>query len=138
MDMASHQDALHWLMNDHSWYRIDTPLDYLRASLWCLSNLATASAYFLIPVELRHWSRVLPFSTSWLLAALFIGFILFCGVSHLAMLAIMQTAPWWAVLVVYLPMAAVSVATAIVMRRERTLILGVLGGVVRALKADTK
>jgi hypothetical protein len=138
LDMASHHDALRWLINDHSWYRIDTPLDYLRASLWCLSNFATACAYFLIPVELRHWSRVLPFSTSWLLAALFIGFILFCGTSHLAMLAIMQTAPWWATLAVYVPMAAVSVATAIVMRRERPLILGVLDSVAKALKADSR
>jgi hypothetical protein len=138
MDMSSSHEAAHWLINNHSWYRIETPLDCVRAALWCLSNLATACAYFLIPVELRAWSAVLPFSTSWLLASLFIGFIVFCGLSHLAMLAIMQTGPWWATLAIYLPMAVVSLATAFVMRRERHLILAVLDGVSKALKADRK
>ena len=137
MDMAASHDLTHLLMNNHSWYRIDTPLDYARAALWCLSNLATASAYFLIPVELRHWRRVLPFSASSLIGTLFIGFILFCGFSHLAMVAIMQTAPWWATILIYLPMAVVSLATAVVIRRKRPLIIAVLDGVGRALKAKT-
>jgi hypothetical protein len=136
MHIASH-DLAHLLMNNHSWYRIDTPLDYIRAALWCLSNLATASAYFLIPVELRHWRRVLPFAASSLIGTLFIGFILFCGLSHLAMIAIMQTAPWWATALIYLPMAVVSLATAVVMRRNRPLIIAVLGGVGQALKTKT-
>jgi hypothetical protein len=138
MDMHLSHGALFLLLNDHSWYRIETPLDYLRAALWCLANLATAFAYFAIPIELRHWSRVLPFSTSWLLGALFMGFILFCGLSHLSMLVIMQTGPWWATLGIYLPMAAVSSATAIVMRRDRAVILAVLDGVAKALKAEAK
>jgi len=134
MDMPTH-DLVHGLLNAHSWYRIDTPLDYLRAGLWCVSNLATALAYFFIPNEIRYWRRVLPFTTSTLLGNLFIAFIAFCGLSHLSMLAIMQTAPWWAILLVYLPMAIVSVATVIVMRKERALILSVLESVSRALTA---
>jgi|SRR5690349_1626792 hypothetical protein len=134
MDMPSH-DVVQGLLNAHSWYHIETPLDYLRAGLWCLSNLATALAYFFIPNELRYWRRVLPFSTSSLLGSLFIAFIAFCGLSHLAMLAIMQTAPWWAILLVYLPMAVVSVATVIVMRKERALILLVLESISKALMA---
>jgi hypothetical protein len=134
MDMPSH-DVVQGLLNAHSWYHIETPLDYLRAGLWCLSNLATALAYFFIPNELRYWRRVLPFATSSLLGSLFIAFIAFCGLSHLAMLAIMQTAPWWAILLVYLPMAVVSVATVIVMRKERALILLVLESISKALMA---
>lgn len=134
MDMPSH-DLVQELLNTHSWYRIDTPLDYLRAGLWCVSNLATALAYFFIPNELRHWRKVLPFASSALLGALFIAFIFFCGLSHLSMLLIMQTAPWWAILLVYLPMAIVSVATVIVMRKERALILSVLESISKALMA---
>ena len=134
MDMPSH-DLVQELLNTHSWYRIDTPLDYLRAGLWCVSNLATALAYFFIPNELRYWRRVLPFAASSLLGGLFIAFIAFCGLSHLAMLFIMQTAPWWAILLIYLPMAIVSVATIIVMRKERALILSVLESVSKALMA---
>jgi hypothetical protein len=134
MEMPSH-DLVQGFLNAHSWYRIDTPLDYLRAGLWCVSNLATALAYFFIPNELRHWRKVLPFATSALLGTLFIAFIFFCGLSHLSMLLIMQTAPWWAILLVYLPMAIVSVATVIVMRKERALILSVLETISKALMA---
>ena len=134
MDMPSH-DLVHGLLNAHSWYRIDTPLDYLRAGIWCVSNLATGLAYFFIPNELRYWRRALPFASSTLLGTLFIAFIAFCGLSHLSMLLIMQTAPWWAILLIYLPMAIVSVATVIVMRKDRQLILSVLGNVSKALTA---
>lgn len=134
MDMPSH-DVVQGFLNAHSWYRIDTPLDYLRAGLWCVSNLATALAYFFIPNELRYWRRVLPFAASTLLGTLFIAFIAFCGLSHLSMLAIMQTGPWWAILLIYLPMAIVSVATVIVMRKDRALILSVLESISKALTA---
>jgi hypothetical protein len=134
MDMPSH-DLVQGLLNTHSWYRIDTPLDYLRAGIWCASNLATAMAYFFIPNELRYWRDVLPFASSTLLGTLFIAFIAFCGLSHLSMLLIMQTAPWWAILLIYLPMAIVSVATVVVMRKDRQLILSVLESVSKALTA---
>jgi hypothetical protein len=130
----AHADFARSLLNDHSWYHIVTPLDYLRAGLWCLSNFVTAAAYFLIPNELRHWRRVLPFSATSLIGALFIGFIFFCGLSHFAMLLIMQTAPWWVVLLIYLPMALISAATVVVLRRDRALILSVLENVGRALR----
>ncbi len=135
--MSEHEIA-HSILNAHSWYRIDTPLDYLRAAIWCGSNLATAIAYFLIPQELTHWRKVMPFATTALIGQLFVGFIFFCGLSHLAMLAIMQTGPWWAALLIYLPMAIVSVATVVVIRRNRKLILGVLEGVVQGLKGGSE
>ncbi|MEJ1968349.1 MAG: hypothetical protein WDN03_06890 [Rhizomicrobium sp.] len=122
------------LLNAHSWYRIDTPLDYIRATLWCGSNLATSVAYFLIPNEIARWRKALPFAASALIGRLFVAFIFTCGLSHLAMLAIMQTGPWWAILLIYLPMAGVSVATVIVIRRDRDLIVAVLDTVSRALK----
>jgi len=134
MDMPSH-DLVQGLLNAHYWYHIDTPMDYLRAGLWCVSNLATALAYFFIPNEIRYWRKVLPFATSTMLGSLFIAFIAFCGLSHLSMLVIMQTAPWWVILLIYLPMAIVSVATVIVMRKDRQLILSVLESVGKALTA---
>lgn len=136
MDMSQSNDLIHTLMNNHSWYHIDTPLDYIRALLWCSANLATAAAYFFIPAEIWHWRRVLPFAASSLIGTLFIGFITLCGLSHLAMLFIMQTAPWWATLLVYTPMAIVSVATIAVIRRDRQLIVAVLGGVAKALRQE--
>ena len=125
------------LLNAHSWYHIDSPLDYVRAAIWCASNLTTAVAYFLIPMELGHWRRTMPFAASALIGQLFIGFIFFCGLSHLAMLVIMQTGPWWATLFIYLPMAIVSAATVVVIRRDRRLILGVLDAITQGLKGST-
>jgi hypothetical protein len=124
------------LLNAHSWYHIDTPLDVVRAVIWCASNLTTAVAYFMIPRELGFWRRALP-SGSALIGQLFIGFIFFCGLSHLAMLVIMQTGPWWATLFVYLPMAIVSAATVIVIRRDRKLILAVLQSVAAGLRGSS-
>ncbi|HEX2590702.1 MAG TPA: hypothetical protein VHL34_04375 [Rhizomicrobium sp.] len=133
--MDAHSMA-HAFLNGHDWYRVETPLDYLRAALWCAANLVTAVAYFFIPAEIGHWQAALPFATSTLIGRLFMGFIAFCGLSHLSMLAIMQTAPWWAVLTIYLPMALVSVATVLVLRRERSLIVAVLSNVGKALRAE--
>jgi hypothetical protein len=133
MDMESSHGLAQFVLNAHDWYRIETPADYVRATLWCLSNAATAIAYFLIPNEIRHWRRVLPFAATALIARLFIAFIFFCGLSHLAMLFIMQTGPWWAILVIYVPMAIVSIATVVVIRLERHLIVSLLEGVGQAL-----
>ena len=133
MDMQS-GDLIHALMNNHGWYRIETPADYLRAILWCLANFVTATSYFLIPNEIKFWRKALPFGATSLIINLFIGFIAFCGLSHLAMLFIMQTGPWWATLLIYVPMAAVSAATVVVIRFNRTLIVDVLKNVARAIQ----
>lgn len=130
-------DLVTGLLNAHSWYRIDSPLDYVRAAIWCASNLVTAISYFLIPIELGHWRKVMAFPASAFIGRLFIGFIFFCGVSHLSMLVIMQTGPWWATLFVYLPMAIVSAATVIVIRRDRKLIIAVLETVAQGLKGSS-
>ncbi len=134
MDMHS-GDLIHHLVNNHSWYHIETAQDYLRASLWCLANFVTAVSYFLIPNEIKHWRKALPFGATSLISNLFISFIAFCGLSHLVMLFIMQTGPWWATLLVYVPMATVSVATVVVVRLNRRLIIEVLEGVSRAIRA---
>jgi hypothetical protein len=69
MDMESvHHASLLWL-NDHSWYRIETTAEYVRAALWCLSNLMIAAACFLLPVEIRHWRLARPFKTTALVTA---------------------------------------------------------------------
>lgn len=133
MDMHS-GDLIHALMNNHAWYRIETPEDYLRATLWCLANLTTATAYFLIPHEIKYWRKALPFGATSLIGNLFIGFIAFCGLSHFVMLFIMQTGPWWATLLIYVPMAIVSAATVVVIRRNRRLIVEVLNNVSRAIQ----
>ncbi|MEJ0026196.1 MAG: hypothetical protein WDN01_09230 [Rhizomicrobium sp.] len=135
MEMASAHESVQVLLNGHSWYRIETPLDWVRATLWCVANFLTAIAYFAIPNELRGWRKTLPFAASSTIVLLFIGFITLCGASHFAMLFIMQTGPWWAVLLIYLPMAAVSVATVVVLRVNRRTILAVLQHVGDALKA---
>ena len=137
MEMASMHNGMQALLNNHDWYRVTTPFDYVRAVLWCLANFLTAVAYFLIPYELRAWRKALPFPATSLIMMLFIGFIALCGASHFAMLLIMQTGPWWATLFIYLPMAAVSLATVAVLRVNRRLILSILQSVGAALKANT-
>src|ERR1700733_14585883 len=133
MEMASN-DLIHTLMNGHSWYRIETADDYLRAALWCIANLVTSVSYFLIPQEIQYWRKSLPFGATALISNLFIGFIAFCGLSHLAMVIIMPTGPWWAVILIYVPMATVSAATVVVVRMNRKLILAVLDAVALALR----
>ena len=138
MEMGPVHSAAQYWMNDHSWYRIVTAADYVRAALWCLSNLVIAVSYFLLPVEIRHWRLALPFRSTALIGSLFIAFITFCGLSHLVMVIIMQTAPWWATLLVYLPTGLLSLATAAVVRRERRLIVAALEGVGAALVENNK
>ncbi|MEJ0040907.1 MAG: hypothetical protein WDM81_01165 [Rhizomicrobium sp.] len=133
MDMQA-GDYVHALMNNHDWYRINTPLDYFRAGLWCMANLVTSASYFLIPNEIKYWRKSLPFGAASLIINLFIGFIAFCGLSHLAMIAIMPTGPWWATLLIYLPMAIVSAATVAVIRLQRQPIVELLASVAAALK----
>jgi hypothetical protein len=125
------------MLNANAWYRIETPLDYVRAGLWCASNFVTAISCFLIPQELSHWQRKMPFPASALIGQLFIAFIFLCGLSHLAMLAIVQAGPWWATLSVCLPMAIVSVGTVVVIRRDRKLILAVLVSVAQGIKGGS-
>lgn len=120
-------DPLSYLMNAHEWYTLDTSEDHLRAWLWCLSNFMTFVSYFMIPVELAHWRVSIPSSnTVRVLSRLFIAFIVLCGLSHLTMLVVMPTAPWWVTIVVYTPMAVVSFWTVLVLREHRRYIVEVL------------
>jgi len=116
-----------FVLNDHSWYRIDDTWDVARAALWCAANLVTAFCYFAIPWELRHWRRELPYQSVALIATMFMGFIFFCGVHHVVDVLIMPTAPWWAIWTANIPMAGFSIATWIIIRRQRRGIMWVLG-----------
>jgi hypothetical protein len=117
------------MMNDHSWYRLESVADFVRAGLWCACNLAIGAAYLTLPVEIWHWRLALPFRSTALLGILFVSFIALCGISHLTMIVIMPTAPWWATLIIYVPTAVASIATAYVVRRERPLIVAALEGI---------
>lgn len=138
MDMNAAGGAARFLINDHSWYTFVTTADWIRAGLWCFSNLAIAAAYFMLPLEIRRWRLALPFRSTALIGTLFIGFIAFCGLSHLSMIFIMQTAPWWATLFIYLPTGLISLATAAIVRRERRLIIAALNGVGAALSESAE
>ena len=135
--MTPTHDFADLMLNAHPWYRIETPLDYVRAGIWCASNLVTAVSYFLIPQELARWRREMPFAAGSLIGQMFMGLIFFSGLSHLAMLAIVQTGPWWATLFVFLPMAVVSSGTLIVIRRDRRLILAVLVSVAQGIRGGS-
>lgn len=121
-------------LNDHSWYRLDSEWDYLRMALWCIANLMTFVAYFLIPWEIHSWGDALSFASTTLIGRLFIWFIVLCGLSHLVMVIVMPTGPWWATLFVYVPMALVSAATVIVLRTHRVLIIKALASVSKAIR----
>lgn len=121
------------MLNDHSWNQLNTPWDWVRAILWTGSNLATAASYFAIPWEIWQWRKELPFLSARLIGWLFVAFIVACGYHHLVDALIMQTAPWWAVLTGNVPMAIVSVWTALIVRRERAQIVQVLASLTRIL-----
>lgn len=133
MDMDSIHGIAHLVANHHSWYRFETTDDFLRAGFWCLANIGIGVSYLMLPVEIRRWRLALPFKSTVLIGSLFIGFIALCGISHLTMVVIMPTAPWWATILIYLPTMAVSAATVAVVRRERRLIVAVLEGIGAAL-----
>lgn len=117
------------ILNDHSWYKIDTVEDIARSVLWISENLTTAISYFLIPNEINHWSEHLDFPVTKAIAIAFIGFIVFCGLHHIVDVVVMPTAPWWAILSVNLPMALFSVATAVYLRKLRKPIMSVLDAI---------
>ncbi len=138
MDSASVHGVAHLIVNDHSWYRFVTTEDYVRAGLWCLSNLGIGISYLMLPVEIRLWHTKLPFRSTALIGSLFVAFIALCGISHLAMVLIMPTGPWWAIVLIYLPTMLASVGTALVVRRERRLIVAALEGVGAALAESSE
>lgn len=119
------------LWSYHEWFVLDSGWDWARLWLWCLSNFAVFAAYFLIPVEICHWRKAIPFKWTSLIGLLFVVFITLCGVSHFAMIIIMPTGPWWAIIFVFVPLALISIATVFVMRRLR-------GPIVLALAAVKK
>jgi hypothetical protein len=127
-------DFANLMLNSPSWYHIETAPEYIRAAIWCAANLATAISCFLIPNELGRWRKTLPFTESALIGRLFTGVVFLCGLSNLAILVIVPVGPWWATLLIYLPMAFLSVATLVVLRRDRAMIVGVLENVVQGLK----
>jgi len=129
---------LDFLWNDHSWYTINSFDDFSRAILWCLANLVTAFAYYGIPWEIWQWRKQLPFYSSAMVGLLFISFIIACGTHHIVDVIIMPTAPWWAVLWVNIPMAAVSLATWIYIRNNRPMILKILQGILKMMEANKK
>lgn len=101
----------------------------MRAIAWCASNFLVFLAYFLIPNEIQHWRKAIPFRWTSLISYLFVSFIALCGLSHLVMIIIMPTGPWWAIWLIFVPLAFVSLATVLVIRMMRKLIIEVLQGV---------
>lgn len=138
MDIQSVHGLAHLVANNHTWYRFETTGDLIRAGFWCLANVGIGVSYLMLPVEIRQWRLALPFKSTALIGSLFVSFIALCGISHLTMVIIMPTAPWWATILIYLPTMLVSVATAVVVRRGRKLIVAALEGVGAALAESSE
>ena len=117
---------LNFLWNNHSWYAINNMNDFVRAIVWCLTNLITGFCYVAIPYEIWMWRNRLKFISSTIIGWGFIAFITLCGMSHLAMTAIMPTGPWWAIIFVYGPMTIASLATWLFIRTHRDSIVEIL------------
>lgn len=139
-EVGSHEKAwkggyggirMHVLWSDHAWFTLESSSDWARLILWCLSNFAVLVSYFLIPLELCYWRKAIPFQWTSFVGLLFVAFITLCGISHLAMIVIMPTGPWWSIIFVFVPLALISVATVLVLRRLR-------GSIVLALSAVKK
>ncbi len=125
-----HAYYLDFLWNNHSWYKIEDINDFIRALLWCFANLITGLAYLAIPYEIWLWRKVLPFFSTNIVGLGFVMFIVACGTHHLVDIIIMPTAPWWAILWVNIPMAAVSFATWVYIRVNREMIMKILESIV--------
>jgi hypothetical protein len=121
-----HAYYLDFLWNYHDWYHIENVNDFVRAVLWCVANIVTAFCYFVIPYEIWLWRRELASTAAIITGFGFIFFIALCGMHHVVDVIIMQTAPWWAVLMVNVPMALASLATAYFIVTNRQLIIDVL------------
>ena len=125
--MIEHVYHLDFLWNNHDWYKIENNAHFIRALVWCTANLVTAYAYFAIPWELYNWlGDAVRITATRIIALGFIAFITLCGMSHVAMVLVMPTGPWWATLLVYVPMAVVSLATAIFLKVNRKRIIEIL------------
>ncbi len=95
------------------------PIELLMWSAFLVANLLTGAAYFLIPLELRIWSRAVPHDES--LRALVLGFaavILSCGVHHLVM-PFTHPHPVWLNVLVDVPMMLISLSMHFVLYRNR-------------------
>lgn len=129
-------DPISYLFNGHMFYALDTPLDHLRAWVWTASNTIVAICYFLIPFELWEWRRAMPFRSVMLTALRFVNFISACGMSHIIMLSIMPTAPWWAVPVMVW-VALASLDAYFFIRLRRTLIVDAIAANAAALEGQS-
>lgn len=79
-------------------------------AVWYVCQLLTAMAYFHIPYEMRGWVRGIDIMGLQRIVALFVGFIVFCGLHHAVMLWTMRHDINPVQLVSDVPMAAFSVA----------------------------
>ena len=121
-------DLLRWLWQEaYTAHCLDVAADPLRAGVWVASNLVVGLSYFGIPNEIRHWSHAFNLDTGAMVARLFRAFIVYCGVSHIAMVLIMPTTRWEMILFFFLPLAGVSLATYVILRMMRQRILAAIG-----------
>lgn len=117
---------LDFMWSTHDWNQISNFTDFLRAITWCTANLVTAFCYLAIPVEIWYWRKDLNYLSTSLIGLGFMSFIAFCGLHHIVDVIIMQTAPWWAIWTVNIPMMLASLATWIFIRVYRQQIVGIL------------
>jgi hypothetical protein len=115
-----------WILNDHSWYKIDNYWDVARALIWISTNLVTAFCYYAIPWEIYQWRKALPLKSVAVVGFGFILFIVSCGTHHIVDVIIMPTAPWWAIWSVNVPLEISSLATWLVIRNQRAFIISAL------------
>lgn len=125
MTWTAIDSLLRWLWQDsYTAHCLDVLMDPLRAVIWTACNLTVALAYFGIPYEIGLWAEKLRLDMGNWLARLFRAFIVYCGVSHVAMIAIMPTTRWAIILLFFLPLAIVSGGVFVILRRNREKILG--------------
>lgn len=127
-------DPILYLFNGHAFYTLNTPWDHLRAWLWCISNLVVCAAYLAIPREIYFWNLQIPLVSFQWFAFLFISFIALCGISHVMMILVMPTAPWWAILYISIPLAVVSSLTMRALQDSRGLIGEALNATYRSYR----
>lgn len=133
MDIWTAADlTMRWLWGEaYTAHCIEVASDPWRAFVWFACNISVAFSYFAIPHEIRLWVRALRLDLGSYVGTLFQAFIFYCGVSHLAMVLVMPTAPWAFIIAFFVPLAAFSVGTAAAIRYGRPRIIAALEAIRR-------
>lgn len=104
---------------------LDLFTDELRTFIWTTAKLITGFAFIAIPWELRYWRKELGYKSTSLVTKGFMSFAFFCGLNQFVNAMVLPASPWWAVILVSIPMMISAVVTWLYIRINREKIVNI-------------